>query len=349
MCAGYSSWWIEFIRSVRICLIMSLLRLRLLQQLCVLFFAFAAAAAAARTTGSSGNGGNGSPPSQRDCGEHNCYTMLGVAHDASDREITKRYHILAKKWHPDKYRDNEAKATRTFARISNAYEILKEHRQEYDNYLKNGRHQERRQPGQGSGGVEESTIFFWFSCLCALIQHLQAAPPPAPPTTHSLGREPARGRSPSPARGGRSPSPASSRQKLNKQVLLQTLAGHSLQVKYAQFSPDGQKIVSASWDKTVRVWSAATGECVQTLAGHSDGVFSAQFSPDGQKIVSASSDRMVRVWSAATGECVQTLAGHSLQVKYAQFSPDGQKIVSASWDKTVRVWSAATGECVQTL
>ena len=63
---------------------------------------------------------------------------------------------------------------------------------------------------------------------------------------------------------------------------------HSDGVRSAQFSPDGQNIVSASDDETVRVWSAATGECVQTLAGHSGRVCSAQFSPDGQNIVSAS-------------------------------------------------------------
>eukprot|EP01047_Picozoa_sp_COSAG01_P102157 COSAG01_NODE_31786_length_591_cov_1.510163_1_plen_188_part_10 len=95
-------------------------------------------------------------------------------------------------------------------------------------------------------------------------------------------------------------------------------------VRSAQFSLDGQNIVSASSDKTVRVWSAATGECVQTLAGHSSWVFSAQFSPDGQNIVSASWDRTVRVWRAATGECVQTLAGHSRGVNSAQFSPAGR-------------------------
>ena len=51
---------------------------------------------------------------------------------------------------------------------------------------------------------------------------------------------------------------------------VQTLEGHSGSVKSAQFSPDGTNIVSASDDKTVRVWSVATGECVQTLEGHSD-------------------------------------------------------------------------------
>ena len=71
-----------------------------------------------------------------------------------------------------------------------------------------------------------------------------------------------------------------------------TLEGHSEDVNSAQFSPDGLKIVSASDDKSVRVWSAVTGECEQTLEGHSESVMSAQFSPDGLKIVSASGDQI---------------------------------------------------------
>jgi predicted NACHT family NTPase len=79
-------------------------------------------------------------------------------------------------------------------------------------------------------------------------------------------------------------------------------------VQSACFSPDGARIVSASWDKTVRVWSAATGECELTLKEHSDWVNSACFSPDGARIVSASRDKTVRVWIALTPEQVAEAA-----------------------------------------
>ena len=75
-----------------------------------------------------------------------------------------------------------------------------------------------------------------------------------------------------------------------------TLEGHTKSVYSASFSPDGSRIVSASWDNTVRIWNAATGECIRTLEGHASEVNSASFSPDGSRIVSASSDKTLRIW-----------------------------------------------------
>ncbi|WP_437284297.1 nSTAND1 domain-containing NTPase [Sorangium sp. So ce406] len=108
----------------------------------------------------------------------------------------------------------------------------------------------------------------------------------------------------------------------------------------ADYSPDGRRIVTASWDKTARVWSAdGIGEPL-VLRGHEDRVQSAAFSPDGQRVVTASWDRTARVWSADGAGEPLVLRGHEDWVYAAAFSPDGQRIVTASADRTARVWSA---------
>jgi WD40 repeat protein len=130
---------------------------------------------------------------------------------------------------------------------------------------------------------------------------------------------------------------------------LLTLEGHSGWVVSATFSPDGKLVVSASYDKTLKVWDPVTGTCTQTLQGHNDEVISATFSPDGKFIVSASHDKTLKVWDPATGICIQTLQGHNGGVSSTTFSPDGKFMVSASYDRTLKVWDPATGTCIQTL
>ncbi len=114
------------------------------------------------------------------------------------------------------------------------------------------------------------------------------------------------------------------------------LEGHQDSVFSANFSPDGSKIVTASDDKTARVWDVQ-GHLLHQLTGHQKLVISASFSPDGSKIVTASFDNTARVWDVQ-GNLLHQLTGHQRRVNRASFSPDGSKIVTASDDKTARVW-----------
>ncbi|KAM0348445.1 hypothetical protein ACHAP4_010960 [Fusarium culmorum] len=127
------------------------------------------------------------------------------------------------------------------------------------------------------------------------------------------------------------------------------LEGHSCCVISVMFSHDSTKLASASWDKTVRIWNAETGDCERVLEGHSDSVRSAVFSHDSTKLASASDDKTVRIWNAETGDCERVLEGHSKQVWSVMFSHDSTRLASASLDKTIRIWNAETGDCERVL
>ena len=80
---------------------------------------------------------------------------------------------------------------------------------------------------------------------------------------------------------------------------------HTLDIRSAQFSPDGSYIVTASNDTSAKVWEVRTGKEILTLlCGYE--VYSAQYSPDGSYIVTISNGGGTKIWDAVTGIEIQT-------------------------------------------
>jgi dipeptidyl aminopeptidase/acylaminoacyl peptidase len=77
--------------------------------------------------------------------------------------------------------------------------------------------------------------------------------------------------------------------------MIAELKGHQGGVYSASFSPDGERIVTASFDNTARVWDRR-GQMIAELKGHQGRVWDASFSRDGERIVTASFDNTARVW-----------------------------------------------------
>jgi WD40 repeat protein len=140
------------------------------------------------------------------------------------------------------------------------------------------------------------------------------------------------------------------------------LEGHEHRVLSAAWSADGTRIVTASADRTARIWDTKTGVQLFVLDGQMGWMVSAAWSPDGSRIVTSSvsqnwpdtrgrvsaaeslvKDTSARIWDVNTGIPLVALEGHAEAVLSVAYSPEGSRIVTASKDRTSRVWDAETG------
>ena len=118
-------------------------------------------------------------------------------------------------------------------------------------------------------------------------------------------------------------------------------------VHVAAFSPDGRRILTASADKTVRVWNATTGAPIGEPMRHEDEVVDAAFSPDGGRIATASKDRTARLWDAATFKPIGEPMRHEHPVDHVAFNSTGTRIVTnCNEGDLLQLWDAATGASV---
>ena len=158
---------------------------------------------------------------------------------------------------------------------------------------------------------------------------------------------------------------------------IRTLPGHDHSVSAVRFIPSGAAgspssgnlLVSASRDKSLRIWDVSTGYCVKTIRGHADWVRDVSPSFDGEYLVSAGNDNTARIWRTTSGEPQATLLGHEHHIECCVFAPPasygylatlaGQKkspppsssaefVATGARDKSIRLWDAR-GTLIKTL
>lgn len=158
---------------------------------------------------------------------------------------------------------------------------------------------------------------------------------------------------------------------------IRTLPGHDHSVSAVRFIPSGAAgspssgnlLVSASRDKSLRIWDVSTGYCVKTIRGHADWVRDVSPSFDGRFLLSAGNDQTARIWDASSGEPKATLLGHEHTIECCVFAPpssyehlatlaglkkppplssSAEFVATGSRDKSVRIWDAR-GTLIKTL
>lgn len=127
---------------------------------------------------------------------------------------------------------------------------------------------------------------------------------------------------------------------------IKTIEEHTQIINDLIWSPDGNRIVTASGDSTLRILDVNEGRCLKVLK-HKDEIWTVAANADFSRIASGSCDGKIKIWNPNTGECVKTINGHNDYIQSLVFSPDGKYLVSGSTDKTMKIWDVNTGDRLQ--
>jgi len=118
------------------------------------------------------------------------------------------------------------------------------------------------------------------------------------------------------------------------------------------FSPDGQFLLSGSYDKTLKLFNIESGKVIRTFTGHQHGLNSVAYSPDGQRILSGGSypDNTMKLWNINTGAIIQSFE-YPGWINSVDFSPDGQTALLGGGfliKGEMNLWDLSTNQLART-
>jgi platelet-activating factor acetylhydrolase IB subunit alpha len=152
----------------------------------------------------------------------------------------------------------------------------------------------------------------------------------------------------------------------NEYANVRTLCGHDHSVSAVRFlTPNGNLLVSASRDASIRIWDMLTGYCVRTIDSQGEWIRDIAPSLDGRYVVSAGNDRAATIWEVSSGDAVARLLGHENKIECCVVAPaasheylaalvpkksheEGLFVATGSRDSTIKLWNER-GQLIKTL
>ncbi len=182
---------------------------------------------------------------------------------------------------------------------------------------------------------------------------------PAPPSSRPISPPPVEtisdsplSESPRPETIPAAPTPSLKIRPIAQQAsLVYTIRGHKKAVRSVGFAASGQVIFSSSHDKSVRFWSAISGQ-LQGMVREKASWVTAQLSPDDERLFTASQDKSIKIWNAKSGRLASPpLKKHTDLVTTLVVTPDATQLISGGRDRVINLWQlhGKGGQLIQTL
>ncbi len=127
-------------------------------------------------------------------------------------------------------------------------------------------------------------------------------------------------------------------------ALLQAYRGHDDVIHALDIEMGGRQAISASSDKTLKLWDLRTGAQLRTYKGHRDLVHTVAFTPNGKNAISGSDDLSIKVWDIEEGTNLRTYALHEDKILAIAPLYDNKRVLSSDESGKLLLWDLWTGE-----